>query len=373
MQERTRLRKRAMLAALAVALLAGGCRYRVENGGYNVSRFREDPRLVSVPSELKGLVSTNREAARSIQARQDGGDLRFVIIGDTVSDGNAAFKEFLREIAALDPPPAFIVHLGDRIASPVLDSFGAYLKDIADPPCPILHVDGNHDVREEGERIARAFFGDRDFFFDLDDKRFVFMGNARAHGSHGFSRGQLDWLEDALGASAPAQKYFFAHVPPRVPFKRISPGPASLFTPAVENEREFLDILARHHVVLAAFGHRHVHASLVYNGVLMVITGGGGQRNFLEPDVKEPLFTKKNHYTLVDLPASGPGARLQGVLSCMGRWREPLFVSSFSRPGWPAAGAGLAVALRPYPAPDIGPIRPGGPATPLPATPGRTP
>ena len=362
-----------MLAALAVALLAGGCRYRVEDGGYNVSRFREDPRLVSVPSELRGLVSTNREAARSVQARQGGRDLRFVIIGDTVSDGNAAFKEFLREIAALDPPPAFIVHLGDRIASPVLDSFGAYLKDVADPPCPIFHVDGNHDVREEGERIARAFFGDRDFFFDLDDKRFIFMGNARAHGPHGFSRGQLDWLEGVLGASAPAQKYFFAHVPPRAPFKRISPGPASLFTPAVENEREFLDILARHHVVLAAFGHRHVHASLVYNGVLMVITGGGGQRNSLEPDVKEPLFTKKNHYTLVDLPASGPGARLRGVLSCMGKWREPLFVSSFSRSGWPAAGADLAVALRPYPAPDIGPIRPGDPSPLRPAAPGRTP
>ena len=373
MREPTLLRKNAVFAALAVALLAWSCRYRVENGGYNVSRFRENPGLVSVPPELRGLVSTNREAARSVQARLGGRDLRFVIIGDTVSDRNATFKEFLREIAALDTPPAFIVHLGDRVASPIIDSFGAYLKDIADLPCPIIHVDGNHDVREEGERISRAFFGEQDFFFDLDDKRFVFMGDARPHGTHGFTRAQLGWLEEVLGAAAPAQKYFFAHVPPRAPFKRISPGLASLFTPALENEGEFLDILARHHVVLAAFGHRHVYAPVVYNGVLMVITGGGGQRNFLEPDVQEPLFTKKNHYTLVDIPRSGPDEWRQGILSCMGKWRETLSISSFSQPAVPAVGADLAVILSPYPVSNLGPFRPGDPLKPLPGVSVRKP
>jgi hypothetical protein len=365
--------KRVVLMSLALALLTGRCRYSVDNGGYDLSRFREDPQLVSVPPELRGLVLTNLEAARAIQTRHDGRDLRFVVIGDTVSDHNETFRGFLREIEALDPPPAFIVHLGDRVVSPVAKSFGAYLKVIADPPCPILHIDGNHDVREEGERIGRAFFGDRDFYFDLDDKRFVFMGNSRARGAHGFSREQLDWLEGALGASAPARKFFFAHVPPRGPFKRIDPGLASLLTPAIENEKEFLDILVRHHVVMAAFGHRHVHASLVYRGVLMVITGGGGQRNVLDPDVKEPLFTKKRHYTLVDIPATSPGEPLQGVLSCMGKWHETLFISSFSQPSSLPGGADLAVALRPYPASDFGPFRPGDPAAAMLAVSSRTP
>lgn len=366
-------RKNTVLAVSVLALLAAGCRYRVENGGHNVSRFREDPGLVTLPPELDGLVPTNREAARAVQAGHGGGTLRFVVIGDTISDRNEAFRDFLREIATLDPPPAFIVHLGDRVGSPVIDSFGAYLKAVSDPPCPILHIDGNHDVREEGERLARAFFGDRDFFFDLGDRRFIFMGNARAHKGHGFGRGQLDWLEGVLGASAPPQKYFFAHVPPRAPFKRISPGLASLFTPALENEGEFLKILARHHVVLAAFGHRHVYASLVHDGVLMVITGGGGQRNALEPDVDEPLFTKRNHYTLVDLPEAGPGAPLQGILSCMGKGRETLFISSFSRPVAPAAGGDLAIALRPYPASMFGPFRPGDAAAVLRAVSGLMP
>ena len=359
--------------SLALALLTGRCRYGVEKGGLDLSRFREDPGLTEVPEALKGLVPTNTEAVRAIEARHSGGELRFAIIGDTVSDHNETFKGFLREMAALDPPPAFIVHLGDRAVSPVVESFSAYLKVIADPPCPILHIDGNHDVREEGERMARAFFGDRDFFFDLGDERFVFMGDARPRGAHGFDRGQLDWLERVLAAPGPSRKFFFAHVPPRAPFKRIDPGPASLLTPAIENEAEFLDILARHHVVMAAFGHRHVHATVVYNGVLMVITGGGGQRNVLDPNVKEPLFTKKRHFTLVDIPASRPGAPLQGVLSCMGREHETIFISAFSQPGLVAGLARPGVTLRPYPASDFGPFRPGDPAAAILAVSSRTP
>ncbi len=359
--------------ALILALLTGRCRYKAESGGVDLSRFRDEPGLAALPAELTGLVPTNAEAVRAIGAGHRGGALRFVVIGDTVSDHNETFKGFLREIAALDPPPEFIVHLGDRAVSPVVESFGAYLKVIADPPCPVLHIDGNHDVREEGERMARAFFGDRDFCFDLGGERFVFMGNSRPRGAHGFDRGQLDWLERTLAAPGPARKFFFAHVPPRAPFKRIDPGPASLFTPAIENEAEFLDILARHHVVMAAFGHRHVHATLVYRGVLMVITGGGGQRNVLDPNVKEPLFTKKRHYTLVDIPAPRPGQAFQGVLSCMGRGHETIFVSAFSQPSFTASLTGPGVALRPYPASEFGPFRPGDPAAAVLAVSSRTP
>jgi hypothetical protein len=347
--------------SLILALFTGRCRYSLEDGGYDLSRFRDDAGLTAVPGELRGLVPTNAEAAQTIAARDDGRDLRFVVIGDTISDGNRTFRAFLGEIAALTPRPSFIVHLGDRVVTPVVDYYGTYLKTIQDPPCPILHIDGNHDVREEGERISRAFFGDGDFFFDRGDMRFVFMDNVHGDRFFGFSREQLAWLDGVLGAPAPARKFFFAHVPPRTPFRKLSPGLVSLFTPRLENEAEFLDILARRHVVMAAFGHRHVHASRVHNGVLMVITGGGGQRNFLEPAVNEPRFTKKRHYTLVDIPASEPGDPFEGVLSCVGLRHEALSVTSFSQADM-FAGGDLSVALRPYAAPAAGPFRPGMPA-----------
>ncbi len=352
-----------MFVTILLALLTGRCTYSIEDGGYDLSRFRQDAGLTSVPDELQGLVATNEEAVRAILSRERGGDLRFVVIGDTVSDHNRTFKEFLGEIAGLDPRPSFIIHLGDRVVRPVVRSYGAYLKVIQDPPCPILHVDGNHDIREEGERISRAFFGDRDFSFDLGDMRFIFMDDNPEHGRRGgepgFSREQLDWLEARLEAPGPARKFFFAHVPPRAPFKRMSRGLASFFVPRLENEEEFLGLLARHHVVMAGFGHRHVHASSVHDGVLMVITGGGGQRNFLEPAVNEPRFTKKSHYTLVDIPAAPPFGAFEGILSCVAKGYETLSVSTFSQPGLVAGARDGAVVLRPYPASPAWPFRPG--------------
>lgn len=348
--------------ALLLALVTGRCSYTIEDGGYDLSRFRDDPALTAVPDELKGLVPTNGEAARAIAAQGGGRDLRFVVIGDTISNRNRTFRTFLGEIAALDPKPSFIVHLGDRVVSPVAEYFGTYLKAIGDPPCPILHVDGNHDVREEGERIARAFFGEKDFFFDRDGMRFVFMSNVRPVGGPGFSRAQLAWLEDVLKAPGPPRKLFFAHVPPKAPFRKYSPGLYAFFAPELENEAEFLAILARHHVALAAFGHRHVHATTVHDGVLMMITGGGGQRSFLEPAVNEPLFTKKKHYTLVDIPAAGPFEALEGTLSCLGKGHETLSVSSFVQASPFASAGDLSVALRLDPGPAGVAPRPGRPA-----------
>jgi hypothetical protein len=168
-------------APVILALLLGGCKYTAE-GGYDLSSFRRDSSLTSVPDELRGLVPSNSEAVRAILSQDRGRDLRFVVIGDTVCDGNKIFKGFLGEIAELDPRPSFIIHLGDRAAKPIVESYGAYLKDIQDPPCPILHVNGNHDLREEGDRISQAFFGDRDFFFDRGDMRFIFMDDNPEHG-----------------------------------------------------------------------------------------------------------------------------------------------------------------------------------------------
>jgi hypothetical protein len=355
--------------ALIIALVTGRCSYSIEDGGYDLSRFREDAGLTSVPDELRGLVPTNGEAARAISARDDGRELRFVIIGDTISDKNRTFRALLKDIAALDPPPSFIVHLGDRVVSPVVDFTGTYLKVIRDAPCPVLHVDGNHDVREEGERISRAFFGEQDFFLDTDGLRFVFMSNVRKDRRSGFSREQLAWLEDTLNAPAPSRKFVFAHVPPKAPFKKFHPGIYSLFTPRLENEAEFLDILARHNVVAAAFGHRHVHASVVHTGVLMIITGGGGQRNSLEPRIREPRFTKKNHYTLVDIPRPGLLEAFEGTLTCVGLGNETLSATSFIQASPFASGGDFSVMLRPYPLSAIGVYRPGDPAIVWPGSP----
>src|SRR5512139_3259805 len=136
-------KKRALYVAMIIALITGRCSYKLGDGGYDLSQFRKNPGLTSVPPELRGVVPTNAEAVQAISARNAGGDLRFVVIGDTISDNNEIFRAFIGEIATLDPPPAFIVHLGDRVVSPVVDFYGTYLKLIRDLHVPTLHIDGN--------------------------------------------------------------------------------------------------------------------------------------------------------------------------------------------------------------------------------------
>ncbi len=92
--------------ALFIALVTGRCSYSIEDDGYDLSRFREDAALTSVPDDLRGVVPTNGEAARAISARDDGRALRFVIIGDTISDKNKTFRTLLEDIAVLDPRPS---------------------------------------------------------------------------------------------------------------------------------------------------------------------------------------------------------------------------------------------------------------------------
>ena len=127
----------------------------------------------------------------------------------------------------------------------------------------------------------------------------------------GFTRTQLDWLEKVLSEPAPSRKFFFAHVPRGLRSRRSIRGWPPSSRHLSRTRRSSWTSSPRHHVVLAAFGHRHVHASEVYNGVLMIITGGGGQRNFVDPDVNEPRFTKKNH-TLVDIPPIGARWTVRG-------------------------------------------------------------
>ena len=48
--------------SLILALFTGRCRYSLEDGGYDLSRFRDDAGLTAVPGELRGLVQSNAEA-----------------------------------------------------------------------------------------------------------------------------------------------------------------------------------------------------------------------------------------------------------------------------------------------------------------------
>jgi predicted phosphodiesterase len=314
----------ATVLLLATALALHSCTYAGKSQTY-VSLL-EQTEASEIRKGLEGIVSSNSQVIREI-ARKQGTRrtpwLRFVVIGDTLSHHNLAYREMLTAISGLSPAPEFIINLGDFVAQDV-ESCSYYLETIRHYPHPLVHVMGNHEVVDEVERITRAIFGERDFFFDYDDVRFIFMGSDK----QGMTDRRRGWLEALLKDDYPAQKIFLSHEFPTEPFKEVFPGLYSIFARKQENEKELLELLDRYEVPLAFFGHLHRHHQKIFQKTLMVISGGGGQRNQLEPRARHRYSTKQRHFTLIDLMAE-KGEPFQGVITCITRNNEPLFMNSF--------------------------------------------
>jgi Icc-related predicted phosphoesterase len=128
---------------------------------------------------------------------------------------------------------------------------------------PFLPVMGNHDVNVNGAEY-RHIFGPTDYVFDYGQARFIIVDDI-----HGISTQQLAWIEKNLAGEEQKRKFVFAHTPPdtieKWAYHSFSKGSDAL-----------CDLLSKHKVDMAFFGHIHAYSAAVQNGVEYVVTGGGG-------------------------------------------------------------------------------------------------
>ena len=314
------MRRTASIAALASAIALGACAYPGKSRSF--VPILERTSVEGIREGLDGTIRSNAQVIRELGQRPDGRWLRFAVVGDTLSSYNYAFRQILAEISKLDPIPAFIVNLGDFSAG--LPKYSYYLETIRNYPHPIIHLMGNHEIAHGGEPVSKALIGDTDFSFDHGGLRFVFMG---AH-QRGLTDERLEWLEGKLKAGRPSNKVLLAHEFPVGPFKGLFKGLYFPFAKRRKNEDRLLELLDRYDVRLALFGHLHRFQALAHDGTVMIISGGGGQRSFLEPRAKQPLSTKQKSFTLVDILAE-EGCAPQGVVTCVNRHGQPLFMNAF--------------------------------------------
>ena len=324
---------------LAAALLASSCIYTGKSKTY--ASLLEKGTTREIQDTLAGTIRSNAEIIRELQRGPAKDWLRFVVVGDSVSKRNREYKDLLASIAALDPPPAFVVNLGD-FTRDAPEHFSFYFETIVGYPLPILHVMGNHEAQYPAEMFFRAVFGTRDFFFDYGDTRFIFMGSEKL----GFARNRLDWLEDTLKDDVPAKKIFVSHEFMLEAYKEVLHGIVLSFVERIKGTDKVLELLDRYDVPLAMAGHMHRYYEKIYRGTVMVVSGGGGQHAFFEPKAKQPLSTKKAHFTIIDLP-TGPGQTLRVAITAMDRRGKPLFPTSFYR--WGTDGDDGGPSMRPMP------------------------
>lgn len=185
---------------------------------------------------------------------------------------NARARHVFLDIAAMDPPPKFVVHLGDMVhpvpSLPTFQDAVSCFKEIVAPvSVPVHLVPGNHDVgdkhvdwmpaeqvRESFLETYRAAFGPDYFAFDEGNMRFVIMNSLLLNSGLPDEARQREWMERQLADARDKRVFLFMHYPPYI----YSSDERGNYDNIDEPGRSWLLSLMRQRQVEAVFA-GHVH------------------------------------------------------------------------------------------------------------------
>lgn len=205
---------------------------------------------------------------------------------ETNARANGRARHALAEIGALDPAPAFVVHLGDIVhpmpGLPVFGEAARRFKEIAAAIKVPLHlVPGNHDVGDKAldwmpadivtsgyVASYRETFG-RDYYaFDCDVLRGIVIDAQLMNSDLPEETEQRAWLEAEFSASAGRRVFVFLHYPPFV----LTADERSTYDNIDQPARAWLLGLFERHGVEAMFaGHVHNFWYDVHAGIEMYL------------------------------------------------------------------------------------------------------
>jgi len=259
---------------------------------------------ISPPVFGDGGMTTNDLALWRLHHSPVSPPYRFVVINDTRPSSadcgteveQAAFVDLRGQIALLDPPPAFVVDIGDLVNTGAECQWSLYVDTVSDfmetTGIPWVSIAGNHEFNAvEGHEQYALWFGDEDFSFDVGKTRFVAL-NATHGGDVGtaLTEEQLDWLEQEIanaGTGEMADVFVMMHIPPRLPSR--TPMDCGVLYNHYDHHfydgqlgfsgaDDFLSILEDNAPPVTAGLYGHVHALGIFtrNGVRQLISGGGG-------------------------------------------------------------------------------------------------
>jgi hypothetical protein len=223
--------------------------------------------------------------AARIEAASVADPVRFVVAGDSgawpdpTADG--IFSQLVRQVAALDPAPAFFANLGDFAGPGTLARHEHYLRLVAPLAIPNVCVVGNHDLDDATASDAwERVHGPMRFTFAHGHTRFVALRAAPGRvgeivvgdDAEGPRAEDLAFLDEALRDADEPNRVVLMHMPPRME-GRYAPHEDWGFAP---HENELFDLLERHRVRLVCCAHGLAFDEHVHRGVRVVMSGGGG-------------------------------------------------------------------------------------------------
>ncbi len=231
----------------------------------------------------------------------------FVVLADTrdnsspsedidEDDIDAEFDQLMIQIALLDPPPEFVIDIGDVVNGGSLKQYQTYYDYIspwmAANSIAFFTVPGNNEFKEGGSiEHYEQYIGEQDFSFDLENVRIIAINNAQHYvttlnSAYEITETSLDFVDTKLNElNAPPLKFGFTHVP-------LLDG--SLYRPGYN---AYYNLLKNHYPKTNFCGHVHTY-HLLDDGCdfFDIITGGGGSDT--SGDVS-PTQHDAHHFLLV--------------------------------------------------------------------------
>ena len=183
------------------------------------------------------------------------------------------FRAVLERLEKAPHKLDFLVLSGDLTDHGDRDSFAKIAAILADMPCPLLPLVGNHDTREELLRAFPDTPAEGEFLHyvvEQDGLRIICLDTFEG-GRHGgaFCKRRRDWLRTQLEDGRGKPSVIFMHHPPIVSgIDWMDPAPDERWI------ANFADAVAGHEGAIRAIhcGHLHRRVSACFNGIPLGIT-----------------------------------------------------------------------------------------------------
>ncbi len=199
------------------------------------------------------------------------GRFSFVVIGDTRSGGDNYGKLVAR---AMEYEPDFMVNTGDMIFLPDQTLWADFWQRSKPVTVPYFLTVGNHDVDEfMGEDLYKEEVdlpGNKLYYsFAVGASLFVCLDSNIPGQGRKITDGQYKWLERVLSTSGYEHKFVFVHHPL---YPKNGKG---LDRYPTERDR-LMGLFVKYKVNIVFVGHEHLYLRKVVDGIVQIITGGGG-------------------------------------------------------------------------------------------------
>lgn len=237
--------------------------------------------LLMLVAVLPSFAAQDQQIAQKLAALEKiQGKFTFIVMGDNRS-GDDIYRKVIS--MAMGRRPDFIVNTGDMIVTPGKKQEWAKFWEMSKPiTVPYFLTVGNHDAHPKMPRSEKIYKEEVDlpgnelyYSFMAGNSLFIVLDSSLDDQEKRIIGEQFKWLEAVLVNSTKKHKFVFLHHPLYTDLGKGHHAHDSL-DKYPESRNKLQALLSKYKVDAVFSGHEHYYERRTVDGVLYIITGGGG-------------------------------------------------------------------------------------------------